>query len=83
MSWQDINLRDEGRKLKWGVIWDDSEKVAALWPLIFNLLTGAIPPTPASRRALSMVITALKREGHEAVELCVHSSPLSGCSLLL
>ncbi|KAF8721430.1 hypothetical protein AX14_010372 [Amanita brunnescens Koide BX004] len=52
MPWQDINLRDEGRKLKWGVIWDD----------------GAIPPTPATRRALSMVITALKREGHEVVE---------------
>lgn len=25
-----------------------------------------------------MVITALKREGHEVVELCVHSSPLAG-----
>ncbi|KAM6492245.1 Amidase signature domain containing protein [Amanita muscaria] len=52
MLWKDINLQDEGRKLKWGVIWED----------------GTIPPTPATRRALSMVITALKRQGHEVVD---------------
>ncbi|KAF8628053.1 hypothetical protein AX17_006057 [Amanita inopinata Kibby_2008] len=52
MPWKDVNLQDEGRKLKWGVVWDD----------------GAIPPTPATRRALSMVISALKRQGHEVVD---------------
>ncbi|PFH49389.1 hypothetical protein AMATHDRAFT_178930 [Amanita thiersii Skay4041] len=52
MPWKEVNLRDEGRKLKWGVIWDD----------------GVIPPTPATRRALSMVISALKRQGHEVVD---------------
>ncbi|KAF9525439.1 amidase signature domain-containing protein [Crepidotus variabilis] len=52
LAWRDVNLQDEGRKLKWGVIWED----------------GAVPPTPACRRALATVISALKKQGHEVVD---------------
>ncbi|KAF8908523.1 amidase signature domain-containing protein [Gymnopilus junonius] len=52
LPWHNVNLQDEGRKLKWGVIWDD----------------GTIPPTPACKRALSTVIAALKKQGHEVVD---------------
>lgn len=52
LPWQNVNLQDEGRKLKWGVIWED----------------GTIPPTPACKRALSQVISALKKQGHEVVD---------------
>ncbi|KAF9442888.1 amidase signature enzyme [Macrolepiota fuliginosa MF-IS2] len=52
LPWQPVNLQDEGRRLKWGVIWED----------------GTIPPTPACRRALSAVISALKKQGHEVVD---------------
>jgi len=38
--------------LKWGVIWED----------------GTIPPSPACKRALSQVISALKKQGHEVVD---------------
>lgn len=49
---QTVNFRDEGRKLKWGVIWED----------------GTIPPSPACKRALNQVISALKKQGHEVVD---------------
>ncbi|KAF8157133.1 amidase signature domain-containing protein [Crassisporium funariophilum] len=52
IPWKNIHLRDEGRKLKWGVMWDD----------------GTIPPSPACKRALSLVISALKKQGHEVVD---------------
>ncbi|KAH9477565.1 Acetamidase [Psilocybe cubensis] len=52
LPWQEINLQDEGRKLKWGVVRDDS----------------SLPLTPACKRALSMVISALKKQGHEVVD---------------
>lgn len=45
-----------------------------LRPDISRLLTldackGVIPPTPACRRALSKVVDALKKQGHEVVDL--------------
>ncbi|THU96218.1 amidase signature enzyme [Dendrothele bispora CBS 962.96] len=52
LPWRPVNLQEEGRKLKWGIIWED----------------GVIPPTPACRRALSMVAEALKEQGHEVVD---------------
>ncbi|KAF7761925.1 hypothetical protein Agabi119p4_9917 [Agaricus bisporus var. burnettii] len=52
LPWQPVNLQEEGRRLKWGVIWED----------------GTIPPSPACRRALSTVISALKKQGHEVVD---------------
>ncbi|KAF8799547.1 amidase signature enzyme [Phlegmacium glaucopus] len=52
LPWQHVNLRDEGRKVKWGVIWED----------------GTIPPTPACKRALKQVVSALKKQGHEVVD---------------
>ncbi|KXN82751.1 Fatty acid amide hydrolase 1 [Leucoagaricus sp. SymC.cos] len=52
LLWQPVNLQEEGRRLKWGVIWED----------------GTVPPTPACRRALSSVINALKKQGHEVVD---------------
>ncbi|KAJ3502932.1 hypothetical protein NLJ89_g8664 [Agrocybe chaxingu] len=52
LPWKNVNLQDEGRKLKWGVMWED----------------GTVPPTPACRRALTTVVTALKRQGHEVVD---------------
>ncbi|KDR72742.1 hypothetical protein GALMADRAFT_143024 [Galerina marginata CBS 339.88] len=52
LPWQDVDIQDEGRKLKWGVVWED----------------GTIPPTPACKRALLMVISALKKQGHEVVD---------------
>jgi hypothetical protein len=35
-------------------------------------LLGTMPPTPACKRALSQVISALKKEGHEVVDLYVN-----------
>ncbi|KAH6908789.1 amidase signature domain-containing protein [Coprinopsis sp. MPI-PUGE-AT-0042] len=52
LPWRPINLQEEGRKLKWGVLWDD----------------GAISPTPACRRALATVVTALRKQGHEVTD---------------
>lgn len=34
-----------------------------------DVLQGTIPPSPACRRALSTVISALKKQGHEVVDL--------------
>ncbi|KAF8799496.1 hypothetical protein BYT27DRAFT_7217643 [Phlegmacium glaucopus] len=44
LPWQHVNLQDEGRKLTWGVIWED----------------GTLLPTPACKCALKQVISALK-----------------------
>ncbi|TFK65510.1 amidase signature enzyme [Pluteus cervinus] len=52
LPWRPVDLREDGRKLKWGVIWSD----------------GIIPPTPACRRALANVVAALKQQGHEVVD---------------
>ncbi|KAJ6571536.1 amidase signature domain-containing protein [Mycena capillaripes] len=52
LPWQKVDLQVEGRKLKWGVIWDD----------------GVCEPTPACKRALSTVVDALTAQGHEVVE---------------
>ncbi|KAJ7735382.1 amidase signature domain-containing protein [Mycena maculata] len=55
LPWQKVDLQVEGRKLKWGVIWED----------------GICEPTPACKRSLSIVVNALKSQGHEVVELWV------------
>ncbi|KAJ7362226.1 amidase signature domain-containing protein [Mycena albidolilacea] len=52
LPWQKIDLQVQGRKLKWGVIWDD----------------GVCAPTPACKRSLSIVVDALAAQGHEVVE---------------
>ncbi|SJL11481.1 related to amidase (acetamidase) [Armillaria ostoyae] len=52
LQWRPLDLLEEGRKLKWGVIWSDD----------------TIPPTPACKRALSTVVGALKADGHEVVD---------------
>ncbi|KAJ7096609.1 amidase signature domain-containing protein [Mycena belliarum] len=52
LPWQKVDLQIEGRKLKWGVIWED----------------GICEPSPACKRALSLVANALKLQGHEVVE---------------
>ncbi|KAJ7041561.1 amidase signature domain-containing protein [Mycena alexandri] len=52
LPWQKVDLQVEGRKLKWGVIWDD----------------GVCEPTPACKRSLSIVVDALNAQGHEVVE---------------
>ncbi|KAJ6476924.1 amidase signature domain-containing protein [Mycena sanguinolenta] len=52
LPWQKVDLQLEGRKLKWGVIWDD----------------GVCEPTPACKRSLSIVVDALAAQGHEVVE---------------
>ncbi|KAF8996224.1 amidase signature domain-containing protein [Cyathus striatus] len=52
LPWQPVNLREEGRRLKWGIMWDD----------------GVIPPTPACKRALAMVVSSLRQQGHEVVD---------------
>ncbi|KAJ7637327.1 amidase signature domain-containing protein [Mycena polygramma] len=65
LPWQKVDLQVEGRKLKWGVIWDD----------------GVCEPTPACTRAFSMVVDALTAQGHEVVELRraqMASAPLPG-----
>ncbi|KAF9458148.1 amidase signature domain-containing protein [Collybia nuda] len=54
MPWKPVNFREEGRKLKWGVMIND----------------GLFPPSPACRRALGMVISALREQGHEVAEFC-------------
>ncbi|KAF8239945.1 amidase signature enzyme [Tricholoma matsutake] len=52
LPWQPINLQEEGRRMKWGIVMED----------------GSIPPSPACKRALMMVATALRKQGHEVVE---------------
>ncbi|KAJ6529149.1 amidase signature domain-containing protein [Mycena vulgaris] len=52
LPWQSVNLQVEGRKLKWGVIWED----------------GICEPSPACKRSLSLVVKALKLQGHEVVD---------------
>ncbi|KAJ7187555.1 amidase signature domain-containing protein, partial [Mycena haematopus] len=52
LPWQKVDLQTDGRKLKWGVIWDD----------------GICEPTPACKRSLSIVVNALAEQGHEVVE---------------
>ncbi|PPQ74612.1 hypothetical protein CVT26_007472 [Gymnopilus dilepis] len=52
LPWRSINLQESGRKLKWGVIWDD----------------GVIPPTPACKRALLETVTSLRNQGHEILD---------------
>ncbi|KAG6910713.1 hypothetical protein DXG01_008243 [Tephrocybe rancida] len=52
IPWRNVDLREDGRKLKWGIV----------------LEGGAVPITPACKRALSMVAAALRKQGHEVVE---------------
>ncbi|KAF9024945.1 amidase signature enzyme [Hymenopellis radicata] len=52
LQWRPINFLEEGRRLKWGVIWTDH----------------TIPPSPACKRALSTVAEALRSDGHEVVD---------------
>ncbi|KAG5643039.1 hypothetical protein DXG03_001651 [Asterophora parasitica] len=52
IAWRPTNLREDGMKLKWGVMMED----------------GTVPPTPACRRAISTVSVALRKQGHEVVE---------------
>ncbi|TFK41787.1 amidase signature domain-containing protein [Crucibulum laeve] len=64
LPWRALNLREDGRRLKWGIIWED----------------GTIPPAPACRRALSLVISALRKQGHEVVNF--EPPDIVGCLLL-
>ncbi|KAF9558563.1 amidase signature enzyme [Agrocybe pediades] len=41
------------KKLRWGVMWDD----------------GVVRPSPACKRALKIVVNALKRHGHEVLDV--------------
>ncbi|KAF9071802.1 amidase signature domain-containing protein [Rhodocollybia butyracea] len=59
IPWRPVNLREEGRRLKWGIVWED----------------GVIPPSPACRRALSMVADSLRTQGHEVVDLSPPNIP--------
>ncbi|KAJ7599180.1 amidase signature domain-containing protein [Mycena floridula] len=59
LAWRTLNIHAEGRKLKWGIIWED----------------GVIPPSPACRRALSTVVDALRAQGHECVTFTPPSIP--------
>ena len=71
LPWKTVNLRDEGRRLKWGVIWEDGKFGFVLFFFAKSWLIGTIPPSPACKRALSQVILALKKQGHEVVDLYV------------
>ncbi|KAI6038345.1 amidase signature domain-containing protein [Pisolithus marmoratus] len=51
LSWRPANIR--GRKLRFGVIWDD----------------GIAPPTPACRRALQVTVDALQKQGHDVIDV--------------
>lgn len=53
LPWQTVDFVQANRKPRWGVLWSD----------------GLIPPTPACRRALSHAVDALKKQGHEVVDL--------------
>ncbi|KIK70044.1 hypothetical protein GYMLUDRAFT_34484 [Collybiopsis luxurians FD-317 M1] len=59
IPWRPVNLQEEGRRLKWGVVWTD----------------GVIPPSPACMRALTMVVDSLKQQGHEVVDLIPPNIP--------
>ncbi|KAJ7135801.1 amidase signature domain-containing protein [Mycena epipterygia] len=59
LPWQPVDLQVEGRKLKWGVMWSD----------------GICDPSPACKRALSTVVDALKKQGHEVVDFVPPSVP--------
>ncbi|KAK7046537.1 amidase signature domain-containing protein [Favolaschia claudopus] len=52
LPWRTVDFQVERRKLKWGVIWDD----------------GVCETTPACSRSLSLVVDALRANGHEVVD---------------
>ncbi|EKM56949.1 uncharacterized protein PHACADRAFT_254364, partial [Phanerochaete carnosa HHB-10118-sp] len=52
IPWRSVDFVSEGRKPKWGVIWND----------------GLITPTPACKRALQLAVDALRQQGHEVVD---------------
>ncbi|PPQ96326.1 hypothetical protein CVT26_004952 [Gymnopilus dilepis] len=69
LPWRTVNLQENGRKLKVGVIWDD----------------GVIPPTPACKRALLMAVAALEKQGHEIFDFSppkIHEGLQIGYQLL-
>ncbi|KAI0776365.1 amidase signature domain-containing protein [Irpex lacteus] len=69
LPWRDVDL--SSKKVKWGVIWDDSRLPTAhlrRTPHSFSL-TGIIKPSPACRRALEDTVSALKAAGHDVVDL--------------
>ena len=44
----------------------------SFWANLKNVcVIGTIPPSPACKRALNQVISALKKQGHEVVDLYV------------
>lgn len=59
--------------MKWGIMMSDGESqvLSRYTKLTFDHVLGSIPPSPACKRALVMVATALRKQGHEVVELCV------------
>ncbi|KAJ3906652.1 amidase signature domain-containing protein [Lentinula edodes] len=59
IPWRPINLQEEGRRLKWGVVWTD----------------GVIPPSPACKRALISVADSLREQGHEVVDFVPPNIP--------
>ena len=66
--------------MKWGVIWEDGKNGIRHNNNTFVFLKnvdfiGTIPPTPACKRALNQVISALKKQGHEVVDLYVLTPP--------
>ncbi|EJD37642.1 amidase signature enzyme [Auricularia subglabra TFB-10046 SS5] len=70
IPWRPVDYLGEGRKLKFGVMWDD----------------GLVRPTPACRRALSETVDRLRKAGHEVVDFVVPDAPqalIVGWTLLL
>ncbi|KAI0372038.1 amidase signature enzyme [Pilatotrama ljubarskyi] len=64
IPWRTVDYVSSGQKLRVGVIMDD----------------GIIPPTPAARRALQEVVSALGKQGHEVVPFSP-PSPLEGLKI--
>ncbi|KLO20755.1 amidase signature enzyme [Schizopora paradoxa] len=59
------NILEGKKKLRWGVMWED----------------GIAPPSPACKRALQMVVDALKSNGYYEVVDFVPPSPLESLSV--
>jgi hypothetical protein len=54
------------------IMMEDGESVPYCTKLtLLNHILGSIPPSPACKRALMMVAAALRKQGHEVVELYV------------
>jgi Asp-tRNA(Asn)/Glu-tRNA(Gln) amidotransferase A subunit family amidase len=70
-------LQATEKRLKFGIVWENggSKRIYSIHMfLTLDVGEGIVPPSPACHRALSTVISALRKQGHEVVDLWVNSA---------